>query len=405
MNRDSLPSDPQILQDVDPLSVSTELLRQGWRQAGEKPGVYSRWTLPDSDKMGRPNTLVLPLDPVRGDFVELMRDALDVLSRVAARPQADLLKTLGKVSGEIGDELRWRRESAVEAGRIAWPAGRQMYHAAELSLLSAAKARLSRSAYYGNKNGRFAHRFLESCMMGQTDVGSYIVTAFAPVRKTFGEHDPSISTARTANQPLFTGREITELLIVALQSTQEAVEHYERSSSLSGFDDAVKQGVSKEMAEAAFTLVSQRNDAELTVLWSPAQGPAVGIPESATGETTLEFSGAMADTLERAVHHLGTLSDVEYVTVVGWVKVVSRPRRGEDGVVRLQVLRGSDAGTLRVELTPTQFDLATKAIAADRALRLTGRQERLRTSYWLTQVSSIEEIDARAERAATEAPN
>jgi hypothetical protein len=330
------------------------------------------------------------LDRNLDDFEDLLAEAISVASGLI-RHDVDLRAFAALLQGSAGDELRWQRESPAIDGLIDWPGGMALYQAAEATLLSAAKARISRSPYYGQRYSRFARRYLESCQMGQTQIGSYVVTAYAPVTEVFPE-TASSRPRKGGLVPTYTGREITETLVVALESTQEAIDHWNENASMSGFNEAIKSGVSKEMVEALSTMLVGNADAELVIDWAlAAPSPRIGRSVDSDHPTTrFEFAGDARPALTQAVDFLSSREPADYVTVTGWVNVVTKPKPGQPGVVRLRGLKGSAAGTLRVQLTADQFNLATDAMAADAPLLVVGRQERIRSSYWLREPTDLQ---------------
>lgn len=80
---------------------------------------------------------------------------------------------------------------------------------------------------------------------------------------------------------------------------------------------------------------------------------------------SFEFAAEVQPVLEKAITRPTTMTPPERVTATGWVSVIERPKRREPGVVRLKVLAGSDARTLRVRLTEDQFEVAAEAIKAE----------------------------------------
>ncbi|MFC9773616.1 MULTISPECIES: hypothetical protein [unclassified Pseudarthrobacter] len=278
-----------------------------------------------------------------------------------------------------GDELKFRKNVSTVGGAVAWAAGKSLIGAAENILLAGAKTRLSRRAYYGQTNGRFAHRFLDSVLMGQTEIGSYVVTAFAPPHETFPDKAPKIDAASIAGLGTYTGREIVESVVGGLESTIEALEHYKATNSMSGFERGVSLGVSREMVEAVRLMVVDSDGADVTIEWSGEVVTSQSVPAT----TRLAFEGSAAPVLERAGHTLASLQPAEYVTVVGRLSLVSRPRRGEMGVVRLKVTSGSDASTIQIRLEDQAFEVAAAAIAHEEEVEVAGRQERDGNRYWL----------------------
>ena len=379
---------------VDPERLSLLLVRHGWVPRGGRPGLYTRYALEPNDEAstsGFATSLLLPLNREMADYEDLLRVVLDQLTRLAPIHKAAAEEVLDGLRVIPGDEVRFRKETTTVRGTVPWPIGEELVVSSRDTLLAAAKARVSKSAYYGNKNGRFAHRFLDAVLMGQTEIGSYIVTAYTPVESVFHERETRDGRTPLPTVLAYTGREITQALVVALEATQEAAAHFESSASMSGFDDAIKRGVSRELAQAVLGLVEKAVEAEVRVDWAvqrSTQSNAVEtnqVPEP----VSFQFTGALAPVLEKAVARYAGMTPAEFVTALGWVSVVERPKRGAPGVVRLRVLRGSKANTIRVRLTQEQFEVAADAIKDDQAIFVSGRQEKDGRTFWLYDVTEL----------------
>ena len=132
-------------------------------------------------------------------------------------------------------------------------------------------------------------------------------------------------------------------------------------------------------------MVSSAEAAEVTVDWSPtlhAEAPRREI-------TQFEFSGGIAEILRQASERLATAEPAEYVSVIGWVRLLARPKRGENGLVSLRVISGSESNSIRVPLSEEQFEVAAEAITHDMSLAVSGRQEREGNRYWLYNASRL----------------
>lgn len=375
---------------IDPDELTLLLQNSGWSHRGGRDGLYSRWVAPEArvDPRG-PDSLLVPLDRTRADFADLMDDAIAVLRDLAQYRREWVLPIVKHLIAVPGDEIKFRKSVSTVRGAISWPIGEELYSSARGALLAGAKSRMSRQAYFGQKNGRFAHRFLESVLMGQTEEGSYVVTAFAPPTQEFPEKTPKPGEEALPTVASYTGREIVEPMLGALEATQAAVDHYQRTNSLSGFEESVRAGVSREMTDAVLGMVRDAESAEITVEWSP-QVPI--LDGSAPQSKTLTFSGGIAPLLERASLKLSTTTPSTWVTVSGWVTVVARPKRRESGIVRLNVQSGSKASSIQVRLTEDQFEVAAGAIAHGQALTVSGRQEKEGNRYWLYDADDVEAI-------------
>jgi hypothetical protein len=366
------------LKSQDPRRIAAFLTRHGWELSGGRDGLYNRYRYRSGRSDPEQQSVILPLAPSWVDYDELLGELLLRVEAISPDAGALMVKELLLERGP-GDELKFRKDVSTIGGAVAWAAGRGLIGAAENILLAGAKTRLSRRAYYGQANGRFAHRFLDSVLMGQTEIGSYVVTAFAPPHESFPDKSPKIDAPSIAGLGTYTGREIVESVVGGLESTIEALEHYKATNSMSGFERGVSSGVSREMVEAVRLMVVDSEGADVTVEWS---GEVV-TSQSFPAVTRLAFEASAAPVLERAGHTLASLEPAEHVTAVGRLSLVSRPKRGEMGVVRLKVTAGSEASTLQIRLGDEAFEVAAAAIAHEEEVQVTGRQERDGNRYWL----------------------
>jgi hypothetical protein len=380
-------------EQVDPDRLALLLTRNGWVSQGGRAGMYTRWVYEGDPDLS--HRVLVPLDRQRADYNDLIREALAELASMTSEHGSQVERILNSLIEAPGDEIKFRKVMATVRGAIAWPTGEELVVSSRNALLAAAKSQVTKMPYYGNHTGRFAHRYLQSVLMGQTEVGSYVVVAFTPVNDLFYEKEPKEGVPPLPNIGAHSGRDITHSLVNALEATQEAVEHFRASASLAGFDDAVQRGVSKEFAEAVKGMVQDAEGAEVAIEWAP-ESPSLDLqPKEAPvpERTAFEFSADIQPVLERAINRLASMTPSERVRATGWVNVVERPGRGEPGVVRLKVLAGSEARTLRVRLSEEQFGVALEAIRAERVLSVSGRQEREGRTYWLYDAGDLETIE------------
>lgn len=362
--------------NLDPRRLSKYLVSHGWERSGGRDGLYERYRFSTGESSHEQTSVILPLDPSWADYSELLEE---LRFRVEAIGPTEALLKSEQLQRIPGDELKFRKDVSTVGGAVAWSSGKDLILAAENILLAGAKTRLSRRAYYGQANGRFAHRFLDSVLMGQTEIGSYVVTAFAPSHESFPDKAPKADAPSIGGLGTYTGREIVESIVGGLESTIEALDHYRSTNSLSGFTQGVSSGVSREMVEAVRRMVVDSDGADVTVEWSPE----VVSTQATQFLTQLSFEGSAAPVLERAGHALASLEPAEHVTALGRLSLVSRPKRGQMGVVRLKVSAGSEASTLQIRLEEEAFEVAAAAIAREQEVQVTGRQERDGNRYWL----------------------
>jgi hypothetical protein len=364
---------------VTPQLLSGVLERRGWLNYGGQEGLYARFR-PGRSSQER---LLVPLNDDAPDYRELLRDAVFQLAAISAEG-FDALRDIEN-RAIAGDEVKFTKDVTTTRGAVPWLTGEDIFASARSALVAGAKARVSRRAYFGNKSGRFAREFLEACLMGQTQVGSYVVTAFAPVETYFYAKKPRPNQIPLPDEVSgFRGREVTNSLIQGLNATVEAIEHHKSTKSLSGFEEGVKRGVSRELLEAVHSLARGGEGGSVTVEWSPNESPSVD-----DISTTFTFNESIVQTLEKATQRLSMLTPTEYVRAIGWVSLVARPKRGENGAIRLKVIAGSDARTLQVPVTNDQFEVAARAIAEEQGLSVSGRQEKEGRFHYLYDAAEL----------------
>ncbi|MFI6466644.1 hypothetical protein [Streptomyces sp. NPDC050528] len=289
----------------------------------------------------------------------------------------------------MGDELKFHKEAPSRRGTIPWSAGEDLHAGARKSMLVAAKTRKSKSAYYGNSNSFLAKTFLDSVLMGQTEVGSYVITAYAPPEEVFSER--KIKPGDTI--PLIgrhTGREITLGLVEVLAAARESVDDFKETGSTYTFVENVRRGFCYELTQAVRNLIRDSDGAEVEVELNSAEDLFSGRP----AEThRLEFSPSDYAALEKAGNMLAATVNPLFVTVLGTVTLLERPKPGNPGVVRLDVLSGTEARKMRVRLKVEDYDMAVDAHRNNLGLRISGRQELEGHFYWLYDPRVIELVN------------
>ncbi|MGQ4382301.1 hypothetical protein [Streptomyces sp. SAS_270] len=373
------------------------LEKNGWERFGGQANVYSRWR-PMGDESAR--GILLPQNEELADYSDLFAQAVAQAWNLGSVRLRALLER-AMTTQALGDEMKFHKEARTYEGTIPWLAGEDLHAAARKSMAVAAKSRKSRLAYFGNSNAHLARSFLESVLMGQTEVGSYVVTAYVPPAEIFTEKKlrPGDTLPTTGTH---TGRDITRSLVDVLQITREVVDHYAETGSNAGFIDNVDRGFCFEITQAVRDLVRNSDGAEVGIEMNVA---ADLFQDSRIETYSLEFSPADYPVLETAGNVLAATSRPQRVTVLGAVTLLDRPQFGRPGLIRVDVLSGSTAKKMRVRLKAEDYDLAMDAHRNNMAIKVTGRQEIEGRYYWLYDPERIELIPMEVVQTQAESPS
>lgn len=367
---------------VDPGKLSALLEEAGWQRVGGRRGIYSRYSPPELTGNWLNSTLMLPLDEEAPEFLDAMKSALLQLSQ----DREFWIRSLyPRLIVDASDEFRFRKESSAPSGFIAWKAGERLVESARRTLIAGAKSYMGPGRHFVNKHGRFAHRYLDQVLMGQSAPGSYIITAYAPP-------NAGVPISASADTPAFalpelglaSVRDISQAVIRAVQATAEALEHYRSTGSLSGFEAGVTQGISYEMTNAILGIAENSDGADISVEWDPIEPPPAEL------DSHFEFRGSDVDPLNKAATRLAADTESQVSTLTGRVHLLAKKQAGSPGVFGIESLTPGRAKKVRVRLSDEEeYHEAVRAHEEDLALQVSGRLEREGNLSWLYDATVV----------------
>ncbi|MFD3645122.1 hypothetical protein ACFWUT_05825 [Streptomyces cyaneofuscatus] len=360
---------------IDPEKLKSVLEEVGWRTVGGRAGIYTRLA-PPGDSLGRFPSLIVPLDTKAPDYSDVMGLALSVLTQDMDFWARSIYPRLAVVNS---DEFKFRKESTAPSGLIPWRSGEMLVESARLTLLAGAKSFLGTARHFVNRHGRFANRYLDQILMGQTAPGSYIVTAYAPPHIAIPLKGGS---AEVENQLIGVGsaqvREVTEAVVRSIEATVEALHHYRDNGSLSGFEDGVTRGISYEMTNAILGVAVNSDESDISIEWDPASPPPEG------RESSFAFSASDVEPLSHAAIKLAEDNTSRTVTMMGRVHLLAKKEAGSPGVFGIDSLQPDGPRKVRVRLANEEdYHIAVRAHDDDRAILVNGTLEKEANLNWL----------------------
>jgi hypothetical protein len=358
----------------DPDVVLSLLRRFAWQRSGGVPGRYEVWR----DPAGGDNEVIFPIDVKAGDYRDLLQRAESIFLHTYGSDASRALDFLHLQTSALLDGTRWEKETALDAGLIQWEEGEDLYASVRGALSAAAKASKESRRYFGSTASYIAKRFLAATYMGQTEIGSYAVTAFSPSgsRFFFSKAEESASEKHLVSVTGKTGSEIIDKLTEIADGLRTTLDQYRRTPRTELFDDLVPVGLSYEMANA-FAQFSQAGDGALRV-------------ELASGRVReFAFRATESPVLERVAKHFSETREPQAMTLVGEVTRLEHVPTLDDYTIRMQVRKRPGLSTVRVRLSAQQYAVALNAHGDDVPLQVSGIVEREGTYNWIYEPSSI----------------
>ncbi|MFE9994068.1 hypothetical protein [Streptomyces avermitilis] len=367
---------------VDPAKLTGLLEEAGWRPAGGRRGIYMRYLPPEAEEAhARFASLVVPLDIHAPEFDDVMKSAL---MQIAEDRESWTRLIYPRLTVDASDEFRFRRESAAPSGFIDWRSGERLIESARRTLLAGAKFFLGPDRHFVNRHGRFASRYLDEVLMGQTAPGSYIVTAYAPPHAGISLSAWGGEMSQLPDVGVAHAREVSKAVVRAVEATAEAIDHYRTSGSLSGFEAGVPRGISYEMTQALLGIAANSDGADITVEWDSSS------PGSTTETAHFEFRGSDADPLGKAAVRLAEDKSSRMVTMIGRVHLLAKKDVGSPGVFGVEALTSGPARKVRVRLADDEdYHEAIRAHEEDLALQVSGKLEKEGNLSWLYNATVI----------------
>jgi hypothetical protein len=332
-------------------------------------------------------SLLIPLNRQADDFEDLMRIAILEAANRSNREQW-LTEIYPKLGSEPTDSFRFRKESSAPTGLISWKQGEELIQSARATLIAGAKSHVEHQRRFSNKFGQFASRYLDTVLMGQTAVGSYIVTAYAPIHSTIPF---SLSKADLSSIPgidAANARDVTESIHKALEATAEALEHQRTTGSYSGFENGVRDGLSYDLAVALQGITQDSDGGDISIEWDPVE------PPESSSNFVFEFSGSASAVLETASHRLSAPQGGSVkLALAGRVHLLTKKHAGGPGVFGIETI-SKPTRKYRVRLSdPSQYHVAVRAHDQDLALRISGNWEREGNINWIYNALIVDTVE------------
>jgi hypothetical protein len=347
--------DPNSLSRLSLIDVRSYLTTRGWRNSGRYGSVANIFV-----NVGANNQkyeILLPVRPELKDYAARMSDIVTVLAEYEVRSQLEVYHDL--IMGGF-DVVRFRAPEADDAGTIRFENGVALYDSAKDVIAAATNAAIKpKRAYRGNSSER-AKNYLGSLRLGQTEIGSYVLTVLSPVQPALEDDQLQMFSDIPSDTDPFE-RVVTRTLDRALSATKSAIEEATASGKLDPFESAVDSGVSANLCDAIAKLVDEGNGVSISVSWSHVR-PA---PSAAA---SYSFTRDNARVLIEAAGAFRAREPQSDTTIEGFVIGLHREHMEFDGKAKIRGFVDGRVRTLSAQFILPDYRKVTDA--HDRKLRV-----------------------------------
>ncbi|MFJ5039073.1 hypothetical protein [Streptomyces parvulus] len=255
---------------------------------------------------------------------------------------------------------------------IPLSAGIALFESAKRLVTASAASTLLRQGNFGRNMPKRAINHAKHVRLGHTLQGSYIIPIINEVRVpdvyTLDEGlDRQPSLDLQVEEARF-DRRVTTTMAHALEVLEEIAVTRDSAPSPAEVHDAVAEGVSRELCDAVFQVLStgQVDSYDIDFQWAPAATP----PRLLTGR--VDFPKESARVVAEIAGTLKSSERVEEQVIYGIITNCAAPLHEGNGRVTIQAAIGGRARTVRFDLDWQSFALASRYMAERRPVFVRG---------------------------------
>ena len=333
----------------------------------------------------------VPTDNEASDFAPLMYRAVRQLMTFSSENIDDELKLAKLRLSESLDRFQLHlesdrtlkmKDSEAWKGIVDWEQGVDLINGARQILAAGAKTTRSYSRHFANANTTIATNYLESCYMGQTEVGSYVISALIPAEKNI---QMSKNRSKKAQSEV-KSREITKTMIASLGASQEVLNEFVRKEDVEIFEWGMSQGVSAEILRGISQIIGQ-SETEVSVSFAP-------FVEDNFKEKffNISFTPDLKPAALKGEKILASSPSPMPLHIMGEVVELRRKSNAPNSArIRIQSVYEGKNRSFSMELDEEEYELAIKAHSANVMLSVRGMADR----GLFTMVDSVSVTDNR----------
>jgi len=323
--------------------IRTYLQRNGWQQA-EASRVAQFWRHGDHE-------VLVPVIETAPDFERRLEILAKDLAQVEDRSPASIRTEIGR---QFVDLTEIRAMHGYGDDFIALEASQRIFDSTKRMVVAGAAATLRRTGYFGKRIPTKARAHARSVVVGHTYPGSYVIPIFSQARLPNlpwqGDNPHLVMEVEAAAFD----RRVATTLAQALGVLQQLVVDRPSTPSNREINDGVGEGISYELCESIRSALVDPavEQLEINFKWAPAVtaprgvGQSVGFPVESRPVLEHIAAGLRQDRVNRQQ------------LIYGVVVTLSSLSDEEGGRVIIHALIDGRRQTIRLELNPSQYEIA-----------------------------------------------
>jgi hypothetical protein len=324
-----------------------------WYEDGKIRSVATVWHRSNDE-----DAEILVPYPSAKDYQPRLRQALSLLAIYEERSFSDILQDVRRLFTNV-ISVRVIHDDTSD-GTIPISDGVLLIAKAKELLFAAAQSVYAKRRQFTGRAPQEANDYLETLLLGQTEVGSYVVNVIAPVQAI------ASGDASTAEAVPLAGA-ITLNLVTGLEALEKASNEYVEQGDLRAFDTAVLAGASSNMCDALLGFSGEKHHRtfEITVTGPPG-------PMFESEPKKFAFDSRHVEVLEKVADYYKEDYVLLQRRLTGYITKLSRPRDEISGSITIDSTLGDVERKVRVDLSGDDYHMAVLAHDNRKLVRVEG---------------------------------
>lgn len=341
--------DPQI--SVEQLHAY--LQSKQWHEDGKIRSVATIWHRSDDED----SEILVPW-PSAKDYLPRIRQALSSIAAYEKRLASGVVRDVQRLLSNV-ISVRVIHDDTSD-GTIPINDGVLLIAKAKELLSAAAHSVYARRRQFAGGTPKEAKAYLETLMLGQTEIGSYVVNVIAPTK-------PVISMDARTTEAVSLGNAITLNLVTSLEALENASVAYEEVGDLKAFDVAVLAGASSNMCDALLGFSGEKHHRTFEITVTGTSGPMFE-----NEPKKFAFDSRHVELLERVSAYYKDDYVLPQRRLTGYITKLSRPKDETSGTIIIDSTLGDIERKVRIELTGDDYHMAVLAHDNSKLVRVEG---------------------------------
>ncbi len=348
------------------IDVATYLRTHGWDRLEHPSRDVSYWRRTVAAQRFE---VLLPHHHDWSDYLDLLTTLVDTLARAERRSALSLLADLTTATSDV---VRLRAVTGPASdGTIGVGDGLRLVDCLRRVFLAAACTAVEPRRAYHMRKFTEATRFVDRLRLGQTERGSFVLTALSPVTPSLTEQASEQDT-----EPF--ERKVTRTLAQALSGLESAAPQGSLESQIEPFEREVERGVSADLCEAVALLGESEviEQVDFDIAWSPVRAAPVVAQRTS-------FTRAVFPVIRSAGASFRERTPVEDFELEGITTHITRPGEARRGEAKILAVIDGRQRLISVAVEGQDWEIASRSMTERVLLRCDGELRRLGTTFAL----------------------